>query len=179
MSDSPSPTAVEATPPAAEGLDRYENMMRYMAEARHRAAHGQVVIKGRDLPWLSYRQGVARLYLHYDDPPGMYPAIPPGRWIVFIHDIRQHSGEHVHQGGLGLYVLSGKGHTHVNGARYAWREGDLVLLPIVPEGCVHQHFNDNDDPTESSKWLAMVYMPFFDVTGSQFEQRETHADWRD
>ena len=71
---------------------------------------------------------------------------PLQHWRVFIHDIKTRSGKHRHQGGLVIYVLEGKGYSVVDGERKDWEKGDLVLLPMKPEGVEHQHFNL--DPAE-------------------------------
>src|SRR5690242_9499378 len=63
------------------------------------------------------------------------------QWLVFQHDIHTHSGKHRHQGGLAIFVLEGEGYTEVDGVRIDWEAGDLILLPIKPDGCEHQHFN--------------------------------------
>lgn len=80
-------------------------------------------------------------------------------------------------GGRAIYVLEGKGWTTVDGVRYDWEEGDLLLLPIKPEGVEHQHFNA--EPGKPCKWLAMIYSPFKAALGSQMEQVEVSPDWSD
>ena len=51
---------------------------------------------------------------------------------MFIHTITTKSGEHRHQGGLLIFVLEGKGYSIVDGERWDWEKGDLVLLPMQP-----------------------------------------------
>ena len=67
-------------------------------------------------------------------------------------------------------MLEGQGYTEVNGERIEWEAGDLLLLPIVPGGVEHKHFNRN--PGENAKWIAFIYRPYGDETGSYLEQKE-------
>ena len=152
----------------AEPVDLYESSYKEYAEARRRAKEGRVVVKGNERPWKQGRQGRLKHYVH----PALDVAVDG--WAVFIHDIRTHSGKHCHQGGLCIYVLEGKGWTTVDGVRYDWEEGDLILLPIKPKGVEHQHFNA--EPGKSCKWLAMIYKHYFGALGSEFEQREISPD---
>jgi gentisate 1,2-dioxygenase len=82
---------------------------------------------------------------------------------------------HKHQGGLVIFVLEGEGYTLLNGQRVDWEKGDLLLLPIIPGGIAHQHFNRM--PGSSCKWLAITYGPFSYIMGSMFEQKELSPDW--
>ena len=59
--------------------------------------------------------------------------IPPG----------SRSGRQQCQGSIIFYVLAGRGHTIVNGTRHRWAAGDMINLPILEEGIVYQHFNDD------------------------------------
>ena len=45
----------------------------------------------------------------------------------------------------------------------------IKLLPIMPEGCEHQHFNRHAD--KSCKWLAFIYKPMHDEVASYIEQK--------
>ena len=52
----------------------------------------------------------------------------------------------------------------------SWEAGDLILLPIMPEGCEHQHFNRHAD--KPCKWMAFIYKPMHDEVASYIEQKE-------
>ena len=149
----------------------YESVFSRMAARRERAMKGRIVIKGSEIPWQQNRQGKIGYYLHDD-----ITDTALSEWRVFIHEIHSHSGKHVHQGGLGLYVLEGSGSTVINGKAESWKEGDLIVLPILPGGCEHQHFNN--DETKASQWLAFIFAPFQFATGAIFEQREESPDWK-
>ncbi|MER7002789.1 cupin domain-containing protein [Dactylosporangium sp. NPDC000555] len=155
------------------GINLYHEFLARLEKRQSDAENGQIVMKGSELPWQLGRQGRVKFYLYAVGRD--QTAIKD--WLVFVNDIHTHTGKHIHQGGLGLYILRGRGYTVVNGERFDWKQGDLVILPVMPGGCEHQHFNE--DPDESSLWLAIIYEPFMYATGSQLEQREVHPDWKE
>jgi len=116
------------------------------------------------------RQGRCRFYAHL----GRTDLANPD-WICFRHEIHTHSGRHVHQGGLALFVTKGRGYTVCNGRRVEWKAGDVILLPIEPGGVEHQHFNLGDEPCE---WIAFAFNPWLDAMGNGYEQRQNHPDYR-
>ena len=157
--------------PSAKKTDTYETVFGFFAERRKLAKEGKVVIKGKELPWEQARQGLLKFYV--------LPMVGEAAYkntLVFIHDIRHHSGKHRHQGGLVIYVIEGKGYTTVDGQRVDWEAGDLILLPIKPRGIEHQHFNR--DQGKPCKWLAFVFQSFSDAMGNEFEQKEVSPDWK-
>lgn len=156
--------------PEAYGFDVYERSYALEASKRQQALEGKVVIKGKDRPWQQGRQGRIKYLVHVV----LNDAAVAG-WRFFLHDIRIHSGRHRHQGGLAIYVIDGKGWTTVDGVRHDWEEGDLILLPVKPQGCEHQHFNA--EPGKPCKWLAMIYVAYQDATGNQMEQKENSPDY--
>ena len=137
---------------------------------RERAAKGVIHIKDAEQQWELNRQGRCRFYAHL----GRTDLANPD-WICFRHEIHTHSGMHVHQGGLALFVTKGRGSTVVDGRRADWRAGDVILLPIEPGGVEHQHFNEGD---ESCEWIAFAFNPWLDAMGNGYEQRENHPDYR-
>ncbi|MDP2718263.1 MAG: cupin domain-containing protein [Dehalococcoidia bacterium] len=148
------------------------DQMRAIDNARiKRLSEGKIVIKGSELGWEQNRQGLIKFYT-WDK---IWEKLSVAGWRIFINTIKKHSGKHVHQGGLTLFVLGGKGYTVVDGVRYDWEEGDLIILPIKPEGCEHQHFNE--DPENPAQWLAFIFTPLRDPAGIEFVQREDHPDW--
>ncbi len=134
---------------------------------------GKILVKGKDRPWRLGTQGIIRQYT---------PEWPPDEsnmatnlMIQFQHLIPQHSGKHRHQGGFSLFVVDGVGYTVVDGVRYNWEEGDLVLLPIKPDGCEHQHFNTGSKP---ARWMAMPPRFAIEAVGWGGGQRETSPLWQ-
>ncbi len=151
----------------------YDQQRRIDNERIKRRAEGKIIIKGKEIPYEQNRQGLVKWYTW--DKNWNEQGVPG--WRIFTNLIKNHGGKHRHQGGLGLFVLSGKGHTVVDGVRYDWEDGDLILLPIKPDGCEHQHFNDNEDPGQPSEWMAFIFTYMRDPTGVEFLQREEHPDW--
>lgn len=136
------------------------------------ASEGKVVLKGESILWEQNRQGLIRFYLH---PQNWEQVAAPG-WVVHRQRIRTHSGKHTHQGGTVIFVLEGRGYTIVDGTRFDWEEGDLIILPIKPNGCEHQHFNT--DPNKPSEWLALSHDCYYMAIGKTLEQKENHPDWK-
>lgn len=150
----------------------YEQTYRWMYERCHQKQSGVVIIKGRELQWEQSRQALLKFYLY----PAVWDKVGVPGWFVFINHIKKQSGKHVHQGGLGLFVLEGKGYTVVNGVKYDWEKDDLILLPVMPGGCEHQHFNT--DEGKPCFWLAFIFTPYFDAVGNALEQKEVSPDWK-
>jgi hypothetical protein len=151
----------------------YELSLKDRREFLERQATGEIVVRGASRRWEQNRQGRLKYYIH----PQLSRTTPLRDFKLFVHDIQRHSGKHVHQGGLVLYVLEGKGYTIVDGQRVDWKKGDLILLPIKPGGVEHQHFNV--EPGTPCKWMALIYDAFFDRLGSELTQREESPDFRE
>lgn len=147
-------------------------MNRYMDNRTRHMREGNVIVKGEGISWEQNPMSLIKPYLH---PANWDETGVPG-WIVFRHYIRNHSGKHRHQGGLGIFVLEGRGYTVVDGVRYDWQKDDLIVLPIVPGGCEHQHFNA--EPGMPAEWLAFIYMPFFDALGNERVQQVESPDYQ-
>jgi len=151
----------------------YEDILRLTKEARERARTGKIVIKGKDQPWKQNRQGLIKMYLSFH---GVEDSAAEN-WVCFIHDIKVHSGKHRHQGGIQLFVLEGEGYTVVDGERVDWEKWDLIILPVKPNGCEHQHFNKV--PGQPAKWMAFEYWTYARVLGNLFEQVDNSPDWKE
>lgn len=154
----------------ARTKSHYDTLLEEWAVLRERARSGRVVVRGKETPWRQSRQALGKQFF--------YPTIHDTAvrdWMFFVQDIRTHSGCHRHQGGLAIYVIEGKGWTVIDGERYDWEAGDLILLPVRPSGVVHQHFNA--EPGTSCKWLGMIFRPFMDFTGNQMEQIQAHPNY--
>jgi quercetin dioxygenase-like cupin family protein len=152
-------------------LSSYELAITHDKEFAERQNLGRVVVRQEDCPQQMTRQGLLRFYLS----PFVVHDTPLQDWSVFTHEIRTKSGKHRHQGGIIIYVVEGKGHSVVDGERINWKKGDLVLLPLRPDGVEHQHFND--DPDKASTWMAFVHFPMRDYVASELTQLEVSADY--
>jgi hypothetical protein len=162
-------TELPPGPPVEEGqINYYELTMARLRDWRERARTGRIVLKRG--PWKRTRQGRLSYYLSEEIEDAALQD-----WRVFAHEIRSHSGQHTHQGGIVLYVTRGSGYTICNGKKERWKEGDLLLLPIQPGGVEHQHFSD--DPDKPSEWVAFRYIPWQHATGASFDQNQNSPDW--
>jgi quercetin dioxygenase-like cupin family protein len=151
-------------------LSSYELAIQKDKAYAERQMVGRIVARGEDCPQERTRQGLLRNYLG--------PQItdtPLGDWIVFTHEVRTKSGKHRHQGGLVIYVISGKGYSVVDGERTDWKAGDLLLLPLRPDGVEHQHFNV--DPDGPSLWMAFIHGPSREYLASEMTQTEVSPEY--
>jgi len=150
----------------------YERAYETRGQFIERGKNGVIVAKESAHDWELCRQGHIKYYLMGDQ----FPETALQDWWVFVHDIKKQSGKHRHQGGLVLYVVEGEGATEVNGEMVEWEEGDLILLPLHPDGIEHKHYNRGDGG--SAKWLALIYLPVFDHVSSELTQTEVAADYQ-
>ncbi len=159
----------ESEPVAPNG---YELAIQYDREFAERQIVGRIVLKLEESPQDQTRQGLLRTYLD----PFTGKDTPLQHWAVFTHEIRTKSGKHRHQGGLAIYVIDGRGYSVVDGERIDWEKGDLVLLPLRPNGVEHQHFNlDKEKP---ALWIAFIYFPLRDYVASEMTQTEVSIDYK-
>lgn len=145
-------------------VDEYK---RYVKEVQENSYNGKKLIRGKELPWIQNPNGIIRRYVH-----PLMKGYALDTIYLFVHEVRTHSGKHVHQGGLGLFVLGGKGYTVVDGVRHDWGVGDLILLPVKQGGVEHQHFNIDNKP---SRWLAFI-PTLTHYVGEKMDQKELHPN---
>lgn len=155
--------------------DFYEEVMAYTQAERERSLKGRVVVRARDLPWVQERQGFVKYYLWPSRYSGRPPETALDDWAVFAQRIRTHSGKHRHQGGLVIFVLEGEGYSVIDGVRYDWEAGDLLMLPHKPGGVEHQHFNRQEGT--SAKWVAFIHAALYDWGASELVQLRDHPDF--
>lgn len=149
---------------------KWDQQRKLIQEIREKNLKGRKVIKGNQIPWIINRQGILKRYVKEDSTD-----IVPTKWNLFAHEIRSHSGRHVHQGGLSLFILKGNGYSVVDKVRYDWSEGDLIVLPVKKGGVEHQHFNSSDKP---SRWFAIIHDGVRDFVGRIYVQKENHPMWK-
>jgi mannose-6-phosphate isomerase-like protein (cupin superfamily) len=158
-------------PPEPRPDSQYDVILRRRNEFVERQNSGRLVIRKEDIRWDVNRQGKHGFMLHtylFDDR-----CLED--WWVFIHDIQGVSGRHRHQGGLVLFILEGSGYSTMNGVRYDWKKGDCLLMPLLPEGVDHQHFNPT--PDKPALWLAFIHKTMFDEVGSELTQTQDSQSW--
>ena len=100
------------------------------------------VLKRRDVvmhqvPSRRIRSGV---YAGYDGDR------PTKNLDATVHELAPglYQSRHRHGGEAWLYVVSGRGHSEVDGIDYPWEAGDLI---VVDHWSWHQHFNDDKEKT--------------------------------
>ena len=177
----------------------YEQVIKYYKQWTDREKNGKVLVKGDELEYQTSRQGFLKYYLI---PFKEDTAV--SSWAVFEHLIKNQSGRHRHQGGIIIYVLEGHGRTETDDVILEWKAGDLLLLPIKPEGSSHQHWNM--DASKGCRWVAFRDMlvartiagtdwvlvarglgaeidegkgVLFGPRSSEVRQRAQHYAWRD
>jgi hypothetical protein len=151
----------------------YERFLRSRADFVKRQSSGQIVVKSSDRETHLTRQGRITYLLDRLS----FPDTPLQDWLVFKHDLRTRSGKHRHQGGLVIFVITGVGYSVVDGERVDWKAGDLLLLPMKPDGVEHQHFNLN--PSLPCEWIAFVHMPIYDHLAAEITQGEVSPEFAD
>lgn len=129
--------------------NHWDELLAIRDQQREQMRNGLQVIKEKDLPLESNRQGLMRWYLHPTIKDTVLQTmlfyqqeIPPG----------SRSGRLKFQGGQVLMILEGKGYTLVDGVKHEWAAGDVVNLPLRADGIVIQHFNT--DPNLTAKFVA-------------------------
>ena len=152
----------------------YEIFIRSRKAFLERQDTGQVVVKPSDREFFLTRQG--RLMYHLN--PEIHKDTPLQDWRVFSHDLKTQSGKHRHQGGLVIYVITGKGYSVVDGERVDWQAGDLLLLPIKPGGVEHQHFNLQPEKGPAL-WAAFINLPLHEYVASDLRQVENSPEFKD
>jgi gentisate 1,2-dioxygenase len=125
----------------------YEKVIRYYQSWIDREKNGKVLIKGDECEYQTSRQGFIKYYLM-----PLLEDSAVSSWSVFEHLIKNQSGRHRHQGGIIIYVVEGEGRTETDDTVLEWKAGDLLLLPIKPQGSAHQHWNK--DVSKGCRWIA-------------------------
>lgn len=148
----------------------YDTNVQQYRDRNLQAKVGKKIIKAKETPFEINRQGIVRFYASEG-----FKHLTNDDWSIFCHEIRQHSGRHKHQGGINLFVIKGRGYTVVDGKRYDWSAGDLILLPIKKGGVEHQHYNLEGQP---SRWVAFRNRRSYNI-GNFIEQRETFSMWKE
>lgn len=127
------------------------------------------IVHGADAPYEATPMGGAWYYLNGH----IFPDRALTDWHSFIMDMPHGTGKHIHQGGVVIYVLAGRGSVVIDGERSDWKAGDLLMLPVRPGGVEHQFFNA--EPGAPCRWLAVVHIPMFNQLGSEFTQQDYAA----
>lgn len=144
---------------------------------REERGNGLQLVRESELPLEVNRQGLMRWYMHplirdtvVSTMLFFEQEIPPG----------SRSGRLKFQGGQVIMITEGSGYTMLNGVKHSWEAGDVLNLPIPPDGIIVQHFNPH--PTITAKFVA-AEMNWLECTsvdrGSGFEQLEDAPEYRE
>ncbi len=119
-------------------LTRYQQLIGIRDQERRRIANSTVCVKGQELPWEVNPQGVMKWYMHPKIDSTAHKFL-----IFYAQEISpgSRSGKQKCQGGVVFVVVEGAGYSILDGERFDWKQGDLLQLPIKPEGVIFQHFN--------------------------------------
>jgi hypothetical protein len=154
----------------------WDELLALRDQQREQMRNGIQVIKEKDLPLETNRQGLMRWYMH--------PAIRDtalNTLLFFQQEIPpgSRSGRIKFQGGQVMMILEGRGYTLVDGVKHTWEAGDVLNLPLRAKGIIVQHFNT--DPDNTAKFVA-TEPNWFECTyvdrGSGFEQLEDAPEYK-
>ncbi len=153
----------------------FDELIRLRDEQRQQRRSALQVIKRDELPVELNPHGLMRWYLHpfIDDTTiraliFYSQEIPPG----------SRSGKQKHPGELIFYVVSGRGHTLIDGVRHPWKTDDVFTIPTREHGTVFQHFND--DPERPAVLVACELNEVHRLgvdRGSAFEELEAAPEY--
>ncbi len=157
--------------PDAEQLSDYEKSVRHYQAWADRQKNGELLIPSEKREFQVSRQGLIKYFMN---PTTTDTAV--SSWSVFEHRIKNQSGRHKHQGGIIIYALEGQGATETDGELIEWQAGDLLLLPIKPGGCNHQHWNR--DTSKGCRWVAFQDLLISPYLATLIEQVSEMPDLR-
>jgi gentisate 1,2-dioxygenase len=154
----------------------WDELLALRDRQREQSRNGLQVIKERELPLETNRQGLMRWYMH--------PAIKDTALSVMMFFQQEippgsRSGRLKFQGGQVIMVLEGTGYTMIDGVKHPWKAGDVLNLPLRANGIIVQHFNAS--PDQVAKFVACE-PNWLDCTtvdrGCGFEQLEDAPEYR-
>lgn len=126
---------------AREGADPYARRTQRLAAQWEGSDSARLITRFEDVRGLVTKRGARSLFL-VDKSIGYHTA---GLSAV-MHELAPglYQSRHRHGGEAWLYVISGRGHSEIDGVDHPWEAGDLI---IVDHWVWHQHFNDDGEHT--------------------------------
>lgn len=146
-------------------------------EQRERERTAVQIVRGELLPQETNPLGLVRWYLHPSIKDTVLSTL-----LFYEQEIppASRSGRLQTQGGQIMFIVSGKGHTTIDGVRFAWETGDVLNLPLRRDGIVIQHFNDD---RERAAKFVLTEPNWFECTGVDrgvgFEVLEAAPEYRE
>ena len=137
------PHQVESAP----GDDPYARRRQRLAGQSEGSESGRLITHFDDVRGLVTKRGARSLFL-VDKSIGYHTA---GLSAV-MHELAPglYQSRHRHGGEAFLYVVSGQGHSELDGVDVPWEAGDLI---VVDHWVWHQHFND--DPMRTARLIRV------------------------
>jgi gentisate 1,2-dioxygenase len=153
----------------------FDALIKMRDSERERVSKSTVVATSENAPQELTPMGFMRWYTH---PNLDMPALKT--YMLWVQEIPvgSRSGRMRHQGGRVHYVWEGSGYTVVDGVAHEWEAGDVICLPIKPDGIIFQHYNTSDVPVKLiSAELNMIGAIGVDM-GVQSEVLEPAPEYR-
>jgi quercetin dioxygenase-like cupin family protein len=136
-------TPLVASPDELSGINLFDRLVALRDIQRRRLAQSTFLIRGDELHWELNAHGKMQWYLH---PCLAYTAVQTQMFYRQEIPEGSRSGAQRHGGDAVFYMLEGEGYTEVDGVRHAWTGGDVMTLPIFPDGVVYRHVNTGKGP---------------------------------
>ena len=123
------------------GDDPYARRTQRLARQFEGVDGARLITRFDDVRGLVTKRGARSLFM-VDKSIGYHTA---GLSAV-MHELAPglYQSRHRHGGEAWLYVISGRGHSEIDGVSHAWEAGDLI---VVDHWEMHQHFNDDLERT--------------------------------
>lgn len=124
-----------------DGADPYARRTQRLARQWEGSESARLITRFDDVRGVVTKRGARSLFL-VDRSIGYHTA---GLSAV-MHELAPglYQSRHRHGGEAWLYVVSGRGHSEIDGVDQPWEAGDLI---VVDHWAWHQHFNDDRERT--------------------------------
>ena len=164
-----------SNPDELASTNLFDRLIKLRDLQRARLAQSTFLIRGAELPWELNSHGRMQWYLH---PCIAYTAVQTNLFYRQEIPVGSRSGVQRHGGDAIFYMLEGEGYTELDGARHIWKAGDVLTLPIFPNGVVYRHVNTGEVPVR----LICMERNMVHTTGvdrqSGFEQLQPCPEYR-
>ena len=154
----------------------WDELIRLRDEERARKSKDTLaVVKGKGRPLQLSQQGFMRSYMH----PSIDDTVVK-TMIFFVQEIppNSRSGLIKCQGNQVIYVWQGKGYSMIDQVKHPWEAGDVIQLPLRPNGVTCQHYNDDPELTVKLVCVEPNNVAALGVDkGSGFEQLELAPEY--
>ena len=163
------------SPDELANVNLFDRLIALRDLQRQRLAQTTFLIRGDELPWELNAHGRMQWYLH---PCIAYTAVQTHLFYRQEIPAGSRSGVQRHGGDVLFYILEGEGYTEVDGVRHVWKGGDVMTLPIFPDGVVYRHVNTGTAPVR----LICIERNLVHTTGvdrqSGFEELQPCPEYR-